>query len=194
MLNLKYTDETAEACVTISTNTIDVITCQLNSKSYNSSDRWASVLYLIGATLPLVCIILRKENVPQTRTAAIEAFKKSLSILNGLAVNFGLARHTLRKLSRIIGSAMQAIRRFQGTDIPELDSRDFETEILAPQITGLFTNDHLNDPSRDLLDITNQGSLSSDLYPVVDFTGQEEQIDAAWLEDLLNNEQLPYTN
>lgn len=185
MLTLKYDAATASDCVAISTSSIDAISTHLNVKGYNPSDRWASVLYLIGSLLPLVCIIVRKENVQQTRADAIETFKRGVTILSNLAPNFGLARHTLRRLHKIIGTAMQAIHE---ADTSALDPKDFETEILAPQITDLFSGTHQLDLPKDLLDQQIGEAVGYDTFSMQDFPG--EGIDESWLDNLLNNEHM----
>jgi hypothetical protein len=188
MLTLRYDDATAADCVAISTSSIEAISTHLHVKGYSPSDRWASVLYLIGSLLPLVCIIVRKENAQQTRPDAIKIFKQGVSILSSLAPNFGLARHTLGKLSKIIGTAMQAIQSFHEAEFSALDPKDFETDILAPQISDLFSGTHQLDLPRDLLDQQIGEAVAYDTFSMPEFSG--EGIDSLWLDSLLNNENM----
>jgi hypothetical protein len=193
MLSLTYDATTAADCVSISTSSIDAIRAQLSSKIYMPTDRWSSVLYLVGALLPLVCIIVRTENDQKTRALAISTFKVGVSIMSDLAPSFPLARHTIRRLNKIIGSAMQAIKLFHEAEMSALHPKEFELEILAPQINDLFMNDHRMDPARDLLDQQLGEGINYDMFPMADADygdGNGIGIDESWLDGLLNEQML----
>lgn len=142
MLGLSYDDEIARDCVSIATSSINSIYASYHAPSHRPTDRFSSVLYLVGSLLPLVCVIVRGENIRQTQTDAIEAFNKDLSLLQDMAPNFSAARHTLQRLSRVIKTTERAIRRFHNEEQFVFDPKEFETETLVPQITEFFHNDN----------------------------------------------------
>jgi hypothetical protein len=116
-------------------------------------------------------------------------------MLSGHAVNFGLARHTFRKLHKIIGSAMQAIRQLQDAEMPALNPQDFETEVLAPHITDLFSSNHsLSDPTRDLLDQQNPQTSPFKIFSIAEFAEFGDGVDSCWLDNLLSTEQLLFAS
>jgi hypothetical protein len=135
MLSLKYTAKTAEDSTTIATSSINAIHDRYNSSLYHPVHRSAAVLYLVGALLPLVCIICKKENAEKVRSDAIDAFKKGITILNRMYPNFGNARHALRRLHRITASTMRAIREFQKPD----------SEMLATNVNDLAMETYASD-------------------------------------------------
>lgn len=152
MLSLKYTSKTAEDSCAIAASSINAIHSHYNSPLYHPVDRSAAILYLVGALLPLVCIICKKENVQKVRSDAIDAFKKGVTILNHMYPNFGNARHALRRLHRIIASAMRAIREFHKAESNTLPS-DFAAETLAPDLPDFF---HFDPWFHSSIDIANQ--------------------------------------
>ena len=189
MLSLKYNDTTAEDVLSIASSSINAIHDHHNSQIYKPTERWSSVLFLTGALLPLVCVIVKSENTQQRRVDAIEVFKKGLSLLYQMAPNFGTARHALARLQRIIASATQTINRLHSAELFSLDPKDFATESLFPQITDLFNHDHCADPERDLLNEQFQGPFSFNMNSMADpdFPGIADHADALWVDDFLNN-------
>lgn len=149
VLRNDHDDTTARDCVSIAASSINAIHSHHTSPSYKSTDRFSSVLYLVNSLLPLVCVIVRENNQWQTRTDAIAAFQKCLSILQSLSQTFSAARHILHRLDRIIISAKNAIRKFEGVEEFTLDLDQFDASSFMPNMAGFFSNDFWKDPTID---------------------------------------------
>ncbi|OQU93634.1 Fungal specific transcription factor domain-containing protein [Cladophialophora immunda] len=121
MLSLEYDYQTAVECVSIAIGSINAIGQYINSDLHRRTDRFSSVLYVQGAILSLVCIIIKSGNPPQLRTDAIEQFKKGLQLLNQLRSDYPLARHALSSISRIIHETNLAISRHSDGDMATPD-------------------------------------------------------------------------
>jgi hypothetical protein len=97
--------------------------------------------------MPLVCIIVQKDNDPQLRARAIESFDRGFNIINGLLSTFTLARHTLLRLNRIMSSVTKAIRTFEETQMVTLNLKNPENTLHKSQFTDLMTsNDWTSNP------------------------------------------------
>jgi len=139
---MQYDTATALQCSTIAASSIDAVHIYLSSSVHRTTDRWSSVLYLVSAILPLVCIIVKNDNEPVLRANAITSFKKGLSLLNSMSPNFSWARHTLKRIQRIIGTAKKAIEVFDNAGMFLLDpSEFFEEDMLKPRYTDFFNMD-----------------------------------------------------
>lgn len=142
MLSLKYSSSTATEVLAIAASTVNAAHQYYLSASWKPVDRLATILYLIGALLSLVCIIVKNDNPPQMRSAAIDSYKQGLNMLYEMAPNFSAARHCLQRIHRIIVTAKQAIRRF---NLPE--SSTSEEMILDPDdLTTLMNKPSIIDP------------------------------------------------
>lgn len=185
LLTAAYDGATAKDCVSIATNSIEIIHAQFISPTYRSTDRFSSVLYLIGSLLPLICVIVKGENDGQTCADAIDALTRDLSMLSQMSPYFSVARHTLRRLHRVIQTTRRAISRCHHAEQLMLDLNDFEAETLVPQITDFFNNDYRVDLDMDMLDQTLYGPLmyetSSGLLPGNENVGS--QTDYMWTDD-----------
>lgn len=204
MLNMQYDNLTATQCVTIAKSSIDAVNLYLSSSVHRPTDRFSSVLYLVGALLPLVCIIVKNDNEPATRGNAISSFKKGLSLLNAMSPNFSWARHTLRRIHRIIGTAKKAIEVFDNAGMFLLDpSEFFEGDTLAPQYTDFFNMDSWTNMDKDMSNPVlnggaqgvlsfgtglggNNGDVNMDLSNP-DFPSTAGEMDSFWVEDFLSN-------
>jgi len=189
MLNMTYDNMTAEQCVTIATSSINAIYIYLSSKFHRPTDRFSSVLYLVGSLLPLVCLIVKNDNELQTRTQAISAFKQGLSLLNSMAPNFSWARHTLRRIHRIIGTAKRAIEVFDNAGMFALDLTEFfEGDLLAKeQYTDSFNLTNWVNMDKDVL-LEQPGSLALPSVRNPNFlTSADEMGDVFWVEDFLKS-------
>jgi hypothetical protein len=196
MINMSYDNITAESCVTIAGSSIDAIYIYLSSQVQRPTDRWSSVLYLVGALLPLVCIIVKNDIVQKTRADAIEAFKKGLSLLNSMSPNFSWARHTLRRIHRIVGTAKRAIQIFDNAGLFSLDPREFvETDTQVPQITDFFNPDNWVNMDKDIFNQPQMGINSMFSFNDVtdpSFPSTADEMDAFWVEDFLNNRRVVF--
>jgi hypothetical protein len=154
MLSLKYNSRTAEDCAKIAASSINAVESHYNSTLYHRVARWASILYLVGAILPLVCIICKKENEQQVRADSIIAFKKGVAILNHLYPTSANARHALHGIKRIIASAARSIREFQA---PQMETAaeiavDQGSDPLAAEFPDFFNYDPWFHSSIDMAD------------------------------------------
>lgn len=141
MLSFKYNSKTAEECAKIAASSINAIQLHYHSTLYHPVARWASILFLVGAILPLVCIICKKENVQQVREDSIDAFKRGVAILNHMYPTSANARHALRRIQRIIASAARSIREFSR---PELEVVDVNANEHGPDALGSELPDFFN--------------------------------------------------
>jgi len=178
ILSLKYNDAIAEECVSIAASSIDALHIHHGSQAHKPTGRFSSVLYLVGALLPLVCIIVKSDNVQQTRADAIEAFKKGLSMMNQMYPNFSCARHTLRRIRRIVATAKKAISRFHHAEPFAVEPKEFEAETLIPPVTNFFNLDHQMDGDEDMLNQMLNGISTSP-----DFSGMTDTMDVFWVDD-----------
>lgn len=155
MLSFKYNSKTAEECAKIAASSINAIDLHYNSTLYHRVARWASILYLVGAILPLVCIICKKENEQQVRAESIVAFKKGVAILNHLYPTSANARHALHGIKKIIASAARSIREFQEPQIAEMNAEvanDQGSNPLAIEFPDFFDYDPWFHSSIDIAD------------------------------------------
>jgi len=111
MVNLKYHLQEAEACVAITTSSIDAIHAFHTSIFDQSTDRYSSVMYLSGAIIPLTCIIIKDDSDTDNklRVCAVRAFQKAVSLLQELAPGYTFAKRVLMQLRRILDAANRKI-------------------------------------------------------------------------------------
>lgn len=142
MLSLKYCTRTAAETLAIAASSVDAIHDYRHSSSWQPTDRLAAVLFLIGALLSLVCIIVKNDNSLEMRGTAIESYKKGLTMLYELAPNFSAARHSLQRIHSIIVTAKQAIRRF---NVPETSALP-EVLLDTDNMNSLMNDSHVFEP------------------------------------------------
>ena len=191
MLSLGYGETMASECVSIASNSIDVISACFAAPSHKPTDRFSSTLYLVGSLLPLVCVIAKHDNKPTTRSKAIEAFQKDLALLQEMAPNFSAARHSLRRLHRVIKTTVRAIESSQNAEQLALQTSELESEIIVPQITEFFNHDYQVDFDMDMNIFYDQfnGSFGHNTGNMMDpgFSGAATGTDTFWTdEDFLN--------
>lgn len=178
ILSLKYNSKIAVECTTIAASSVNAVHSHYYSQSYHPVNRFHLVFYLVGALLPLVCIIVKKDNNQQLRAEAIDAFKKGLAVLNDMYPSYGTARHSRRRLNRIIASAMRAIDDFHNAESESfaITTNDLASENLNPNLPDIFHYDQWFDPSVDMSSdqIQMDGSLSFHLN-----TGAEPDFQAS---------------
>lgn len=195
MLSLDYDNRTAEDCVSIAGSSIDAIAICHKSPFFRLTDRFSSVLYLIICLLPLVCVIIKKDNPQQTRQKAIAAFQTGHGILKEMAPNYHVARHALRRSDRIFTSVLQAIER-DGLSPSEPGVADAVTPV--PQYTDFF-NDLRIDLDWNMLGQTSDGPVTygNDMCDAVsqDFDANGNEWGALWSGGFVNKSSsaLPFT-
>lgn len=194
MLSLQWDLKTAQDCTAIAGGTINAIHAHYYSPSHHSVDRSSSVLYLVGALLPLVCIICKRDSQQQVRESAINGFKKGLTILNHMYPAFGNARHALRRLHKIIASAMRAINDFHEAG-PESELLAMDENAIVTNLPNFFSFEPWLDSSIDLVNgqLQIDGSWPFHMNDVTgsDFQGSaDDGIETEWVKNLLNNDML----
>ena len=185
MLALNYDDKTARDCISIAASSIDGIHAHYHSPSYRPTDRFSSVLYLVGSLLPLICIIIRSENDGEARADAIDAYQKALSMLKLMSPNFSAARHTLRRLHRVIATTERAIHKFHDAEYIALDPTEFGTETLVPQISEIFNHNYQLDLDMNMLNQQLNGHFMDGMNNMLNFdvSGAAEGVDSFWVDD-----------
>lgn len=186
MLSLKYDDRTAEDCVSIAASSIDAISISQSPPLFRLTDRFSSVLYLIMCLLPLACVIIKKDNLPETRLKAIAAFQKGHDIIKEIAPNYNMARHALQRSDRIFTSVLQAIER-EGLSPPDPGLADAAT--VVPQYNEFF-NDLRIDFDWTMLGPSSNGAVTygNDLGDAIghDFGANDNGVGTFWSDGFVN--------
>ncbi|KAK5023402.1 hypothetical protein LTS07_009277 [Exophiala sideris] len=129
MLNLTHDDNTAHECVSIASQSINVAHSMYHAAAFHSSDRFMLCVYLVGGLIPLICVILRKANNIEHRSAAAAAFQRNHSLLRDMAPGFSVARHSLQRMNRIIATTQKVIGSLGEDDLvstlPSFEDFDF---------------------------------------------------------------------
>lgn len=94
------------------------------STTYHITHRFGVTLYLVGALIATVCVVVKSDSAPQIRLAAITTFSRGLTMLEHLAPTFSLARHALVRLRRLIRIVHQ------------IRSRVIEPDLVSQQMIG----------------------------------------------------------
>ncbi|OCK75226.1 hypothetical protein K432DRAFT_177297 [Lepidopterella palustris CBS 459.81] len=184
ILGSRYSEATADECVSIATSTIEALHAHHACQLHKPTGRFSSVLYLVGALLPLVCIIVKRDNKKSTRAQAIDSFKKGLTIFNGMYSNYTVARHTLRRLHRIIETAKRAILNFHNSESLTIDPKDVPpTDALVPQMSDFFGHDQRNGADEDVLNQLLNGFQNGFHNLDTDIRNTAEEMDAFWVDD-----------
>ncbi|KAF2802341.1 uncharacterized protein BDZ99DRAFT_577019 [Mytilinidion resinicola] len=183
ILSLTYSEKTADEVVSIAATTIDALYAYHSRGLDRPTGRFSSVFYSVAPLLNLVCIIVKADNPPETRTKAIESFKKGLSTFNDMSSNFTLARHTLRRLYRIIETAKRAILKFHGAELLDTTPKELQFDTIMPHISDFF-NQNTMDGDDDMLNQLINGFSTTNEPSMVRGTGGEE-IDGFWVDDEL---------
>jgi len=109
MLTLKYHPRTADTAVKIAANSINAIYTRHNSPYRQPTERYSSVLYITGALIPLICVIVNDEKNDKIKAIATDSFRKATTVLEDIAPGLGFARNILRQLRSSLVAVNQAI-------------------------------------------------------------------------------------
>jgi len=184
ILSLTYSERTADEVVAIASNTIDALHAYHSRGLDKPTGRFSSVFYSVAPLLNLVCIIVKADNPPETRTKAIESFKKGLTTFTDMYSNFTLARHTLRRLHRIIETAKRAILKFHGAEFPDNTPKELQFDSIMPHISDFFNQNTMEGGDDDMLNqLINGFSTTNDTNMVRGTSGEE--MDGFWVDDEL---------
>ena len=141
MVDLQYDDRTAEGCVSIATDTINTIHAIHTSTLSQRTDRYSSVIFLAGAIIPLICIIVKDNNRDGVRATAVDSFHKALALLQDISPGLEFARLTLQRLRRIVDAANKAILNQWPTDLDRISDNDrWIEEAFGPLAMNTFTS------------------------------------------------------
>ncbi|EXJ89877.1 hypothetical protein A1O3_02944 [Capronia epimyces CBS 606.96] len=117
MMTLAYHERTAEACITIATQTINAISTFHASPLSQRTDRYSSASFLAGAMLPLICIIVKEHDKDKVGAVVVAAFQKALALLQDISRGLTFARRMLHRLGRLIEAANRVIMGKSQTDV-----------------------------------------------------------------------------
>jgi uncharacterized membrane protein len=139
ILSLNFDDAMAADCVEIASTIINAIHNIHYSPIHFPLDRFSSCLSLVSSVLSMIGVIVKPTTIATHRSRAIEAYNKTISLLQEMAPTFSAARHALRGLGRLMRRTERAIRRFQNADQMPFDpDPDFEFDSLMPQMSVFF--------------------------------------------------------
>lgn len=78
------------------------------TRYHNNADRYFCTIFLIGAIMPLSCMIVRSDpNV--YRIEAVTSFRKALKVMEEIGEGFALARRMIERLQGVIDAAIRPI-------------------------------------------------------------------------------------
>ncbi|EXJ77935.1 hypothetical protein A1O3_09094 [Capronia epimyces CBS 606.96] len=109
MVSLRYEKKTARLCIEIATEVVNAVELYYSSKEPRRADRYAYTLHLTGAIVPMICIIVRRDNADDVVRPAIHLFHRSLKIMQAISHGLAFARRTLDQLGRPIHVARNMI-------------------------------------------------------------------------------------
>jgi hypothetical protein len=108
MVSLRYQRRTAELCIEVAADIVNSVELQ-SSGSGKQTMRYAYMIHLTGAVVPMICIIVQKKNSEDLVEPAINLLTRALRIIDSLSDGFWFARRTLRQLHRPIHAACETI-------------------------------------------------------------------------------------
>jgi hypothetical protein len=109
MINLRYERRTAKLCIKVATDIVNAVELSNSSNLPRQAERYAYTIYLTAAMIPMICIVVRKENDEDLVGPAICLLNRSLKIMEGLSHEWSSARCTLRQLSQPLRVARDII-------------------------------------------------------------------------------------
>lgn len=109
MVSLRYEARTAQLCIDIATDVVSAIELSYSSPVPKRTERYAYALHLTGAIVPMICIIVRRDNSEELVGPAIGLFKRAMRVMEAIAVGFAFARRALMQLRRPIRAAMEIV-------------------------------------------------------------------------------------
>lgn len=109
MLSLQYQARAAETCVKIAANSVNAIYTRHMSAERKPTERHASVLYIAGALIPLICVIINDNERDELKAIATHSFRKALFVLQDIAIGYAPAQRTLQQFQTSVVAANKAI-------------------------------------------------------------------------------------
>ncbi|KIX91958.1 uncharacterized protein Z520_12347 [Fonsecaea multimorphosa CBS 102226] len=109
MISLTYGIDVAKSCIDIAREVVSVVETFYTSQRTNRCARHAYLQHLVGALVPMTCIIVRQDNGEELTRPAITLFQKALKLMETFAQGSFLARHVLQHMQRPIKAARDAI-------------------------------------------------------------------------------------
>jgi hypothetical protein len=135
MLTLKYQPRTAEVSVKIASNSVNAIYSRHTSPLRQQIERYPSVLYITGALIPLICVIVNENEKSEIKLIAIQSFQKALFVLQDIAPGLAFARLTLQQLRKSVLAANKAIVG----EWPQDNSRQQNDPRQANNVSGAYS-------------------------------------------------------
>jgi len=125
------------------------------SPDWQVIDCFLCILYMVGALLVLVRLIIKREISNSTRERAIVSFTKGLNVLTSMSSSSKRARQALQKLNSIIDNVHRAIARFRAGDDLFVGTLDFDQNYSTMSFThplgGISMMDDINGDDIDML-------------------------------------------
>lgn len=109
MVGLRYGKRTAELCIEIATEMVNAIELSYSASTARRAERFGYALHLTGAIVPIICVIVRRDNTEELVLPAIHLLDRSLKIMEAISYGLSFARRTLHQLRRPIRVARDII-------------------------------------------------------------------------------------
>ncbi|OCK83029.1 hypothetical protein K432DRAFT_423665 [Lepidopterella palustris CBS 459.81] len=146
MVSLRYEKRTAQLCIEIATDVVNAVELSYSSSVPKRTERYAYALHLTGAMVPMICVIVRRNNGEDLIRPAIHIFNRSLKIMEAISYGFSFARHTLHQLRRPIRAAREIIDSnwpqyaHSALAPPPPGSNLSSAQVIMPNPTGIAQN------------------------------------------------------
>ncbi|KIW17945.1 hypothetical protein PV08_05140 [Exophiala spinifera] len=123
LLTFDFRLRTAKICLSIATDTVNMIHTTHNSPMHQEFERYSDVVYITGAIVPLASIVICK-TIPSgnLKQSAKHAFEKAIAILRDIAPGLTLARNNLKKLGRIISAVERTSQHVVSNNLAGIDA------------------------------------------------------------------------
>jgi hypothetical protein len=109
MFSLTYTKKTAQLCIDVAEEIIGAVELSQTMQATNRCQRHAYLHHVIGALVPMICIIVRQNSTEGLTMPAINLLNKALKIITPFSHHMFLARNVIPALGRPIKVARDII-------------------------------------------------------------------------------------
>jgi len=149
MVSLRYEKRTAELCIEIATEMVNAVDLSYSTNMPRRSERFGYALHLTGAIVPMICVIVRRDNTEELVLPAIHLLDRSLRIMEAISYGLSFARRTLHQLRRPIRVARDIIET-KWSQYADLTSNFSSAQMTMSALTSLSQN-NIWDPDGILL-------------------------------------------
>lgn len=149
MVSLRYEKRTAELCIEIATEMVNAVDLSYSTNMPRRSERFGYALHLTGAIVPMICVIVRRDNTEELVLPAIHLLDRSLRIMEAISYGLSFARRTLYQLRRPIRVARDIIET-KWSQYADLTSNFSSAQMTMSTLTSL-SQSNIWDPDGILL-------------------------------------------